>query len=71
MRPPYATNTCATNSETNDVEALTTTGESILSTTAPVAAAHAEISVNAAISGTTVAHSDYTDTLTFIATATF
>ncbi len=68
---PYASNTCATNSETNDVEALTTTGENILSTTAPVSAAHAEISVNAAISGTTVAHSDYTDTLTFIATATF
>ncbi len=68
---PYATNTCATNSETNDVEALTTTGENILSTTAPVSAAHAEISVNAAIAGTTVAHADYTDTLTFIATATF
>lgn len=68
---PYAANTCATNSETNDVEGLTTTGESILSTTAPVSAAHAEISVNAAIAGTTGAHSDYTDTLTFIATATF
>lgn len=68
---PYSGNTCATNSETNDVEGLTTTGENILTTTAPVSAAHAEIAVNAAIAGTTVAHSDYTDTLTFIATATF
>lgn len=69
---PYSGNTCATNSETNDVEGLTTTGEDILNSAgAPVSAAHAEISVNAAISGTTSAHSDYTDTLTFIATATF
>lgn len=68
---PYNTDTCATNSETNGVQGLTTTGESILSTTAPVSAAHAEIAVNAAIAGTTVAHSDYTDTLTFVATATF
>jgi hypothetical protein len=67
----YDGNTCATNSETNVIEGLTTTGENILSTTAPVAAAHAEIAVNAAISGTTVAHSDYTDTLTFVATGTF
>jgi len=69
---PYSGNTCATNSETNDVEGLTTTGEDILNSAgAPVSAAHAEISVNAAVSGTTSAHSDYTDTLTFIATATF
>jgi hypothetical protein len=68
---PYAGNTCATNSESNVIEGLTTTGESILTTTAPVSAAHAEISVNGAIAGTTVAHSDYTDTLTFVATATF
>ncbi|MFA5791891.1 MAG: hypothetical protein WC884_02545 [Candidatus Paceibacterota bacterium] len=68
---PYNTDTCATNSQTNGVQALTTTGESILSTTAPVSAAHAEIAVNAAISGVTVAHADYADTLTFIATATF
>ncbi|MEK7588487.1 MAG: hypothetical protein AAB438_01580 [Patescibacteria group bacterium] len=69
---PYNAGTCATNSETNDIQALTTTGENILNTTsAPIAGAHAEISVNAAISGVTVAHSDYTDTLTFIATGTF
>jgi len=68
---PYNSDTCATNSETNGIQGLTTAGENILSTTAPVSSAHAEIAVNAAISGVTVAHSDYTDTLTFIATATF
>ncbi|KKS25865.1 MAG: hypothetical protein UU87_C0009G0005 [Parcubacteria group bacterium GW2011_GWA2_42_11] len=69
---PYDTGTCATNSETNDIQGLTTTGENILNTsTAPIAGGHAEIAVNAAISGVTVAHSDYTDTLTFIATGTF
>ena len=69
---PYSGNTCATNSETNDVEGLTTTGEDILnSADAPLASGHAEISVGASISGTTVAHADYTDTLTFIATGTF
>ncbi|MEK7588999.1 MAG: hypothetical protein AAB438_04270 [Patescibacteria group bacterium] len=68
---PYSGNTCATNSNTNVVEGLTTTGESILSTTAPFASGHAEISVNGAVSGVTTAHSDYTDTLTFVATSTF
>ena len=68
---PYNSDTCATNSETNGVQALTTAGENILSTTAPVSAAHAEIAVNGATSSTTLAHADYTDTLTFIATSTF
>lgn len=69
---PYDSGACATNSETNAIQGLTSTGENILNTaSAPVSAAHAEISVNAAISGTTTAHADYTDTLTFIATGTF
>ena len=68
----YNGNTCATNSETNVVEALSSTGEAILNSAGdPLEGGHAEISVNAAISGTTDAHGDYTDTLTFIATATF
>lgn len=68
----YTSTDCATNSETNDVEALTTAGENILNSAgAPLSNGHAEISVNAAIAGATVAHSDYTDTLTFIATGTF
>jgi len=69
---PYSGNTCATNSETNVIDALTTAGEDILNSgAAPLASGHAEIAVNAAVSGTTVAHADYTDTLTFIATGTF
>ncbi|MFM7088648.1 MAG: hypothetical protein ACKOW9_03905, partial [Candidatus Paceibacterota bacterium] len=69
---PYNSGSCATNSNTNDIQGLTTTGENILnSSTSPVYDAHSEIAVNAAISGATQAHSDYTDTLTFIATGTF
>ena len=69
---PYSGNTCVTNSEINDIEGLTTTGEDILNTAGgSVVGGHAEISVNGAISGITPAHSDYTDTLTFIATGTF
>jgi len=69
---PYDSGACATNSETNAIQGLTTTGENILnSSTSPVYNAHAEISVNGAVSGTTQAHSDYADTLTFIVTGTF
>lgn len=69
---PYSGNTCATNSNTNVIDALTTAGENILNSGgAPVSAGHAEIAVNGAVAGTTQAHSDYTDTLTFIATGTF
>lgn len=69
---PYNTGSCALNTNTNDVQALTTTGEDILNTGgAPVSGGHAEVVVNAAITTATVAHNDYTDTLTFIATGTF
>ncbi|MBP9715202.1 MAG: hypothetical protein KBD52_01810 [Candidatus Pacebacteria bacterium] len=69
---PYDSGACATNSETNAVQGLTSTGENILtSSSSPVYNAHAEISVNGAISGVTPAHADYTDALTFIATGTF
>ncbi len=68
---PYNTDTCATDSETNGVQLLTTSGENMLSTAGAVSSAHAEIIVNAAVAGTTIAHTDYTDTLTFIATGTF
>lgn len=69
---PYNSGTCATNSETNDIQGLTSVGENILnSATVPMVGGHAEIIVNGAISNITPAHSDYTDTLTFIATSTF
>ena len=65
------TTTCAINSGTNAIVGLTSTGADVLTSSAPVATGHAEIVVNAAISTATPAHSDYTDTLTFIATASF
>lgn len=69
---PYNTGSCATNSNTNDVKALTTTGESILSSSgSPVYGAYAEISVNGSVSAVTPAHNDYSDTLTFVVTGTF
>ncbi|ETB63586.1 TPA: hypothetical protein DIC38_02660 [Candidatus Nomurabacteria bacterium] len=66
----YNTN-CALNSETNAIIGLTTTTADLLTSSAPISSAHAEIVVNAAIAGATPAHTDYTDTLTFIATASY
>jgi hypothetical protein len=64
--------TCALNSQTNGVVALSTTPATILSSTGPLAStANAYIAVNAAISATTPAHTDYADTLNFDATGTF
>lgn len=68
----YTTSGCTANSNTNDVEALTTTGENILNSGgAPFTSGHADVIVNGSIATGTVAHNDYTDTLTFIATGTF
>jgi hypothetical protein len=68
---PFAS-TCAVDSETNAVGGLLTTAQTILNTGgAAVSAGRAEIVVNAAISVTSAAHSDYADTLTLIATGTF
>jgi hypothetical protein len=69
---PYNSGGCVLNTNTNDVQGLTTTGEDILNSGgAPVSGGHAEVVVNAAITTSTVAHNDYADTLTFIATGTF
>jgi len=69
---PYESGTCAADTETNDIQGLTTAGENILNSAgAPLSDGYAEVIVNAAVSATTPAHSDYTDTLTFIATGTF
>ena len=68
----YVSDTCALNSGTNGVRALTSTPTNILNSGgAPLSGGHAEIVVNASISTTTPAHNDYTDELTFIATGTF
>lgn len=68
----YDGDTCAANSETNNVQALSTTPETIFDTNgAPIAGGRGQIAVNASITGVQAAHTDYTDTLTFIATGTF
>ena len=68
----YSSDTCALGSATNGVQALSTTPTSIVNSGgSPLTSGHAEIVVNAAISNVTPAHSDYSDTLTFIATSTF
>lgn len=63
--------TCAFNDETNDVETISITANSILSAPGPLTGGRAQIAVGASIAATTPAHNDYTDTLTFIATGTF
>ena len=67
----YTSDTCALASGTNQIRSLSTTATDILTSSAPVSNGHAEIVVNAAISGSTPAHTDYTDTLTFVASASF
>ena len=69
---PFDNASCAANTETNVVGGLTTSAQTILDTnTDPIATGRAQIAVNAAIRAITPAHSDYADTLTFIATGTF
>ncbi len=68
----YNADTCAANSETNDTGSLSTTPESIFDTNGgSVTGGRGQISVNASISSITPAHTDYSDTITFIATGTF
>ncbi len=65
-------NCTAANGGTPTVGRIETTATQILNTTAaPIAAGRAEVLVKASISGVTPAATDYTNTLTFIATGTF
>ncbi len=70
---PYDTGTCDPTGSSNAVKALSTvTPTQILDTAAgPVTTGSAEILVNATSSTATVAHSDYADVLTFVASGTF
>lgn len=63
--------TCANDVAAGSVGALTTGAQTIWHVTGPTSNAFQNIVVKAAISGTTKAHTDYTDTLTFVATGTF
>ncbi len=68
----YDGDTCAANSETNNVKTLSATAGNIFDTNgAPIAGGRGTISVQASITGVQPAHSDYTDALTFIGTGTF
>jgi hypothetical protein len=68
---PFNGGTCTTG-HVNTVGAVTTSTQSIYdSGGAAVYGARGEIMVNAENNSTTPAHSDYSDTLTFIATGTF
>ncbi len=68
----FADSTSCTNSTHVTTDALTSAPQTILNTSsAPISGGRAEIFVKAAISATTPAHDDYTDTLTFVATGTF
>ncbi len=68
----YDGDTCAGNSETNNVQELSSSGEILLDTNgAAITAGRAQIAVNASISSVTPAHDDYTDTLIFLVTGTF
>ena len=64
--------TCTTTPAGNAIPQLTTSTQTIYNTaSAPISGGRGEIMVDAAISTATVAHADYTDTLTFIALGTF
>ncbi len=68
---PFNGTTCAA-THTNDVGAVTTSAQNILTTGgAAIVGGRSEIRVNAENSVTTGAHPDYSDTLTFIVTGTF
>jgi hypothetical protein len=63
---------CSADAEDNVVGGLSTTPTPIYDTDgAPIIGGRARIGINGAISPSTPAHNDYTDILTFIATATF
>ncbi len=68
---PFAS-TCGTTPGSNTVGAVTTSPQAIYNTgSAPIAGGRGEIMVDAENSLATIAHSDYSDTLTLIATGTF
>lgn len=68
---PFNGATCTTTPAGNTVGVLTTSAQNVFTVAAPVAGGRGEIFVDAANSTATVAHPDYADTLTFIATGTF
>lgn len=62
---------CAADTAAGSVGQLTTSPQNVWTTAGVVANGFYNLVLKAAISGTTAAHNDYTDLLTFVATATF
>lgn len=62
---------CAADTAAGSVGALTTSAQNVWTTVGPVSNGFYDLVIKAAISGTTPAHNDYADTLTFVATGTF
>ena len=69
----YNGDTCAANSATNVVQSMSAvTPETIFDTDgAPIAGGRGSIAVNASVAVSQASHNDYTDAITFLATATF
>jgi hypothetical protein len=63
--------TCADDTAAGHVGHLTTSAQAVWSVDGPTQNAYQNLVLKAAISPTTKAHSDYADTLTFVATGTF
>jgi hypothetical protein len=69
---PFNNADCTADEQTPSVGGLDGTAQAVVNTGGnPIATGRVQITVAAAISGLTEAHTDYTDTLTFIATGTF
>jgi len=62
---------CTDHTAAGNVGAVTTSAQTIWHVEHATSNAYQSLEVKAAISGTTAAHSDYGDTLTFVATGTF
>ena len=69
----YNGDTCAANSATNVVQSMSAvTPETIFDTDgSPIAGGRGSIAVNASVAVSQASHNDYTDAITFLATATF
>jgi hypothetical protein len=67
----FPSTACTTTANGNTVSAVTTSTQSLLTASALINAGVAEIMVDAENNNVTPAHTDYSDTLTFIATSTF
>ncbi|MBN1584825.1 hypothetical protein JW899_00445 [Candidatus Uhrbacteria bacterium] len=68
---PYNTGALCDGTTNTSVGALQQTSQSLLSATGPLESGRAQVRVGMSVASDTPAHPDYTDTLTFLATATY